>query len=287
MEGQAMSNWQTEVDKLLAEYEGITRERYAAGLDSFRAWYLQSYPDEPDAALLTDDEVRDYRVYLTGVKGYKAATVNAYLAPIRALVRAQGRALKVKGVKQVQGPMETLDARDLGRLINAVDGPHWSDKRDVALINVMARAGLRVSEALALKVGDVELGPRSGKLLVREGKGLKSRTLALSSEARDTLKAYLQVRPEVRGDLLFLSRTHRALDPRDVQRMVSEAARRAGIKFTVTPHMLRHSFATRFLAKNQGDIATLATILGHANISTTTRYLHPNAHRVQEMVEEM
>jgi site-specific recombinase XerD len=282
-----MSNWQTQVDKLLEDYEGITHERYATGLASFRAWYLQSYPDEPDAALLTDDEVRDYRVYLTGVKAYKAATVNAYLAPIRALVRTQGRMLKVKGVKQVQRPVETLDARDLGRLINAVDGPHWSDKRDVALINVMARAGLRVSEALALKVGDVELGPRSGKLLVREGKGLKSRSLALSSETRETLKAYLQVRPKLAGDLLFLSRTHRALDPRDVQRMVSEAAQRAGIKFSVTPHMLRHSFATRFLAKNQGDIATLATILGHANISTTTRYLHPNAQRVQEMVEEM
>jgi site-specific recombinase XerD len=74
-----------------------------------------------------------------------------------------------------------------------VDGPHWSAKRAVALINVLPRVGLRVSEALALKVGDVELGPRSGKLLVREGKGLKSRTLALSSEARDTLKAYLQM----------------------------------------------------------------------------------------------
>ncbi len=282
-----MSDWQTQVDKLLEDYEGITHERYAAGLAAFRAWYRQSYPDEPDAALLTDDEVRDYRVYLTGVKGHKAATVNAYLAPIRAIVRAQGRTLKVKGVKQVQKPVETLDARDLGRLINAVDGPHWSDKRDVALINVMARAGLRVSEALALKVGDVEVGPRSGKLLVRTGKGLKERKLALSSEARDTLKAYLQVRPKAAGDLLFLSRTHRALDPRDVQRMVSEAARRAGIKFTVTPHTLRHSFATRFLAKNQGDIATLATILGHANISTTTRYLHPNAQRIQEMVEEI
>jgi hypothetical protein len=54
-------------------------------------------------------------------------------------VRAQGRPLKVKGVKQVQKAVETLDARDLGRLINAVDGPHWSEKRDVALINVMAR----------------------------------------------------------------------------------------------------------------------------------------------------
>ena len=104
-------------------------------------------------------------------------------------------------MKQVQGPVETLDARDLGRLINAVDGSHWGDKRDVALINVMARAGLRVSEALTLKVGDVELGPRSGTLLVREGKGLKERTLALSAEARAALKTYLQMRPRVAGDL--------------------------------------------------------------------------------------
>jgi len=282
-----MSDWQTQIDKLLEDYEGITHERYAAGLAAFRAWYLQNYADGPDAPLLTDDEVRDCRVYLTGVKGYKAATVNAYLAPIRALVRSQGRTLRVKGVKQVQGPVETLDARDLGRLIDAVDGPHWSDKRDVALINVMARAGLRVSEALALKLGDVELGSRSGTLLVREGKGLKERTLALSAEARALLQAYLKMRPKVDADLLFLSRTHRALDPRDVQRMVSEAARRAGIKFRVTPHTLRHSFAARFLAKNQGDIATLATILGHANISTTTRYLHPNAQQVQEMMEEL
>ena len=93
-----MSDWQTQVDKLPEDYEGITRERYASGLAAFRAWYLQSYSDEPDATLLTDDEVRDYCVYLTGVKGYKAATINAYLALIRATVRAQGRTLKVKGV---------------------------------------------------------------------------------------------------------------------------------------------------------------------------------------------
>ena len=128
--------------------------------------------------------MHDRRVQLSGVKGYKAATVNAYLAPIRAIVCAEGRTLKVKSVKQVQAPVETLDARDLGRLINAVDGPHWSDKRDVALINVMARAGPRVSEALALKVGDVELGPRSGKSLVREGKGLKERSLERRSSNR-------------------------------------------------------------------------------------------------------
>ena len=70
-------------------------------------------------------------------------------------------------------------------------------------------------------------------------------------------------------------------------RLVNEAARQAGLKMKVTPHLLRHSFATKFLAKNQGDIATLATILGHANVSTTTRYLHPNAQRVREMVEAL
>ena len=59
------------------------------------------------------------------------------------------------------------------------------------------------------------------------------------------------------------------------------------MKVKVTPHALRHYFATRFLERNQGDIATLATVLGHANISTTTRYLHPNAQRVQAMVEEL
>jgi integrase len=166
-----MCDWQTQVDKLLEDYEGITREHYTTGLASFRAWYLQSYADEPDAALFTDDEVRDYRVHLTGVKGYKAATVNAYLAPIRAIVRAQGRTLKVKGVKQVQKPVDALDARDLGRLINAVDGPHWSAKRVVALINVLARAGLRVSEALALKVGDANWDPVRGSCWCERARG--------------------------------------------------------------------------------------------------------------------
>lgn len=232
--------------------------------------------------------MRDYRAFLTGAKGYKAATVNAYLAPLRAIVRDQGRTLKVKGVRQTRPLIETLDGRDLGRLINAADGPDWQDKRGVALINVMARAGLRVSEALALKVGDVEINARSGALLVRRGKGLKERQIPLSAEARAALSAYLRVRPAaVRDEALFLSRTYGRLDPRDAQRIVAEAARIAGVKARVTPHALRHYFVTRFLERNQGDIATLATVLGHANISTTTRYLHPNAQRVQAMVEEL
>jgi site-specific recombinase XerD len=207
---------------------------------------------------------------------------------LRALVRAQGRTLKVKGVRQVRPAVDTLDSRELGKLLAALDGATWQDKRDVALVSLMARAGLRVSEALGLKLDDVEIGARSGAALVREGKGLQQRRVALSAELRATLSAYLEVRPATaQMDHLFLSRTLGPLAPRDAQRIVAEAARRAGITRKVTPHTLRHFFATRFLQKNGGDIATLASILGHANISTTTRYLHPNAQRVQEMVEEM
>jgi site-specific recombinase XerD len=145
---------------------------------------------------------------------------------------------------------------------------------------------LRVGEVVSLRISDVELRPRSGWVLVRRGKGQKERKVPLSAEARRALQDYLDVRPNVRKETLFVSRSGKPLSSRDVQRMLEEAGRRAGIRKRVTPHILRHTFATRFLRKG-GDIATLAEILGHSKIQTTTRYLHPDRERMQEMVEEL
>jgi integrase/recombinase XerD len=114
---------------------------------------------------------------------------------------------------------------------------------------------------------------------------MKERWVPLSAEARRELREYLEVRPQRSGPLFF-SRTYQPLTGRDVQRVVAEAARRAGLEKRVTPHTLRHTFATRFLQAG-GDLATLQTVLGHSNLSTTARYLHPDAGRVQEMVEEL
>ncbi len=132
---------------------------------------------------------------------------------------------------------------------------------------------------------DVEVNSRSGWVLVRKGKGVKERRVPLSAEARQALRAYLEVRPQRPGPLFF-SRTYQPLRARDVQRVLAEAVRRAGIERRVTPHVLRHTFATRFL-RSGGDLATLQAILGHANLSTTARYLHPDTGRMQEMVEEL
>ena len=120
--------------------------------------------------------------------------------------------------------------------------------------------------------------------MIRLGKGLKKRRVPLSLQTRKDLSVYLEVRPRSVTEALFLSKTGRRMGSRDVERMVKTAGQQVGINKRVTPHVCRHTFATRFLRKG-GDLATLQAILGHRSLETTSRYLHPDAARVQEMVE--
>jgi len=269
----------------LAAYEGLTRRRYAAALTQFATWYQQIYRAAPDAALLTAEEVRAYRNALSA-RGLQAATVNVHLAALRGQVRSCGRAVRVKGVRRVLPAIAHLNGRELGRLLAVAAGDSWQAKRNVALLTLLARAGLRVSEALAVTLGDIEMGERSGQVLVKQGKGLKERVVPLSKEARVALAVYLAVRPTpALTDCVFLTRSRGALTSRDAQRIVTQAARQAGIAKKVTPHTLRHTFATRFLEANPGDLATLSRLLGHASTTTTLRYLHPRSEQVQAMIE--
>jgi len=141
---------------------------------------------------------------------------------------------------------------------------------------------LRVGEVVRLHLTDVEINGRSGWVTVKGGKGNKTRRVPLNSEVRQALKAWLDERPKVEEPVLFLSRSGKPLAERDVQRMVAEYARRAGVE--ASPHTLRHTFATRAMEKGV-DVATLAAILGHSRLETTGRYLHPSAEWMQEAVE--
>jgi integrase/recombinase XerD len=134
---------------------------------------------------------------------------------------------------------------------------------------------------------DVTLNERKGEVLVRQGKGQKERAVPLSNLARQHLRVYLAVRPAFSEKALFVSRNGQPLSERDVQRVVTRAARQAGIERPVTPHLLRHTFATRALRQGTIDLATLSALLGHENLTTTARYLHPDRAQVGQMVEDL
>jgi integrase len=199
--------WDEQVQPFLEQHSGITRRRYGDALREFAEWYRATYGESPDIRLLTPQEVREYISYLTTVRRLKAASVNVRLAAIRSLARFHERELRVRGVRQERPPVEALDGRELGRLMAALEGEDWISRRNRAMVALMARAGLRVGEVLALKPEDVELNARSGRVLVRKGKGMKERQVPLSAEARRELREYLEVRPQQSGPLFF-SRTY-------------------------------------------------------------------------------
>lgn len=265
----------------------VTRQTYHLSLTQFHDWYTASYGEAPDARLLTEEEAREWRSYLLNVKQFSAATVNQRLAALRGLARHQGRPLSVKGVKRVTPPVEPLNGREIGRLLAVLDGDRWLDKRNVAIVSLMVRAGLRVSEVIALRPDDIQMSERKGQVIIRQGKGLKERTVPLSRMARVEVGAYGAERPLAPTSIFFISQSGNPLSARDVQRLVRDASRKAGIQGEVTPHTLRHTFATRALQQGNVDLATLSRLLGHENLNTTSRYLHPNQSQVAEMVEEL
>jgi site-specific recombinase XerD len=254
-----------------------TRQAYQLSLQQFHTWYSTTYGEQPDATLLTEEEAREWRSHLVAVKRLSAATVNQRLAALRVVARHHGRPLTIKGMKKVTPPVAPLNGREIGRLLAVLNGDRWLDKRKVAIVSLMVRAGLRVSEVVALHPDDIELSERKGQVVIRQGKGMKERTVPLSRAARAEVEAYQEVRPSFAGQWLFVSQSGKPLSARDVQRLVNSAAFKAGIRSEVTPHVLRHTFATRALQQTQMDLATLSRILGHEGpvICTQIRHTSP------------
>ena len=283
-------NWHDNAAEYLQTMSSnATRRAYKHALERFELWYRQTYGEDPEPELMTDQEARDWRAYLTGVKKYAASTVNVRLSALLGAVRFAGGHLEIDYLKQVQPPVDPLTGRQLGRLIRVVErhtwGPVWMPLRNVAMISIMARAGLRVSEVVALDIRDLELRERSGWATIRQGKGMKERRAPLSLQTRKDLRAYLEEKPGDGHGELFLSRSLERLSVRAVQKLVKRATRRAGIE-DCTPHTLRHTFATRYLRQG-GNIRSLQKILGHANLETTARYLHPTSEEILQSVENL
>ncbi len=151
-------------------------------------------------------------------------------------------------------------------------------RRNYAIVQLLLQAGLRVSEASALRIEDLEIHARQGKVRLR-GKGNKERYVPLNATARRALQSYLDERQETgTQDPVFLSETGAALFVRSIQSLITELARRAHLsRIPVSAHTLRHTFALGYLKQNPGKLVELATLLGHESLSTRRRFTpcHP------------
>lgn len=181
---------------------------------------------------------------------------------------------------------EVLSVKEVGDLIAAVDLNSPFGRRDRAILEVLYGLGLRVSESISLKISDFWFNESFVSVV---GKGNKQRLVPLGDMARDAVLEYLQVRGEAadreNGDILFLNRFGRALSRVAVFNMIKSYAMKAGIGKEISPHTLRHSFATH-LVENGADLRAVQEMLGHESILTTEIYTHIDSSTWQRNILE-
>ena len=182
---------------------------------------------------------------------------------------------------------KALSERDMEELLDAPaeqEREAWVELRDTAVLLLLYGAGLRIGEALGLAKGTVDGLLKTGRdTLAITGKGNKTRLVPLLPQALEALRAYRDACPLLKalgpGDAFFLGARGGALDPAIVQKRVRDLRRQLGLADSVTPHALRHSFATHLLGAG-GDLRTIQELLGHACLSTTQRYTDVDAARL-------
>lgn len=260
---------------------------------------------EPKA--ITDDVIREFRLWLNRqsagvnfdgkIETLKKKTQNYYLIALRAflkyLAKREIKALSAERIELAKVPERQLDlisAEELERLIQAPSGDALKTLRDRAILELLFSTGLRVSELCSL---NRDLDFRKDEFSVR-GKGDKVRVVFLSPAAKNALKKYLDRRTDM-DEAMFVQIGIKAvneskkkkpetlrLTSRSIERIVAYYAVKAGISKKVTPHTLRHSYATDLL-ENGADLRSVQALLGHSNIQTTQVYTHVTDKHLREI----
>ncbi len=272
-----------------------TIENYERYLNRFLEFAKISTPKQ-----ITDSLVREFRLYLnrqvagnnraTG-ETLKKKTQNYYLIALRSflkyLAKRRIESLPAECIELAKIPERHLDlisAQELNRLMSAPDGTDIKSLRDRAILYLLFSTGLRVSELCSL-TRDIDFS--SDEFSIR-GKGSKVRVVFISDDARKAVNEYLKIRKDM-DDALFVKvgdekrgTEKEALTRRSIERIVKYYAIKAGISKKVTPHIIRHCFATDLLS-NGADIRSVQIMLGHSNIATTQIYTHITDKQLREV----
>lgn len=233
-------------------------------------------------------EIRKYLAFLKE-KNYEKSSVARKLASLRSFFKylARENFLKSNPAAGIQSPKrdkklpECLQVSEIEHLLDAPNGKTWEERRDKAIMETLYSSGIRVGELAGLSDEDIDLF--SGQIKVR-GKGKKERIVPLGSIAAKAIQHYMEMRPkpDLRSkNALFINRQRTRLTDRSVRRVLNKYVKRIGLKRDISPHMLRHSFATHLLDRG-ADLRSVQELLGHENLSTTQIYTHVSTKRLRE-----
>ena len=274
-----------------------TLENYGRYLDRFLG-----FANIKNISQLDEDLIRQYRLYLNRLKNQdgeqlKKVTQNYHIIALRTFLKY----LAKRGVKSVApervelGKQEDrevtfLESDEVERLLDSPEGGLLDSLRDKAILTVLFSTGMRVSELCSLSRDRIDT--KRGELSIR-GKGSKIRMVFLSAEAIKSIQDYVAKRIDVDEALFiripkngtFSKDANLRLTPRSIQRIIKKHSIKAGIVGKhVSPHTLRHSFATDLL-RGGADIRSVQALLGHASVTTTQIYTHVTDKQLREVHE--
>lgn len=271
--------------------KGRSKKTIAAYRLSLEKFY--SFSGELPPEKITLELVKKYRLWLNRTednKELKKITQNYHLIVLRAFLKFLAKndiktlpPEKIELAKIPERQVSFLEAEEIEQLLDFNPADSLRLLRDKAILELLFSTGLRVSELASLKRADINL--KKEEFSVR-GKGGKIRPIFTSASAREAIKAYLSLRADPEPALFVSIPKNKAaltpLTPRSIERMIKKYAIRAGITKKITPHTLRHSFATDLLI-NGADIRSVQSMLGHSSITTTQIYTHITDRQLREV----
>lgn len=281
-----------EVDKNRSQK---TIENYDRYISKFLDWSKLKNPAD-----ISEELIHKFRVTLGRQVNYQKnpighRTQNYYIIALRGflkfLTKKNIKSLspdKIELAKTKDRVIDFLSVDEVREIIDSASGESLAQKRDRAILILLFSSGLRISELTKLDRDQINLKKREFSVI---GKGSKIRIVFISEEARDVIEEYLNKRTDV-DPALFVrliknpqNHSDLRLTPRSIQRMIKKYTVKAGILKKVTPHVLRHSFATNLL-QNGADIRSVQSLLGHSSISTTQIYTHITNEKLKEVYEK-
>lgn len=295
-----------------------TANAYVADVERYVTWCERAYGQAFSVSMLNRSDLHDYQVDCRKRERAKAATWNRYVASLSvfaawlgenidgALTRAEAQKLAPKSLPVSEYRRFRLAVREAVRTAKSPAAQRQA-LRNAVVVTLLADGGMREGEVVHLRVQDVLLGERKGRVLVVDAKGNKDRSIPLDKDSIDIIKAWLAVRPGSRYgaenaptrpasrygaesaptrpacDALLVGKFGDRLQERGIQKLVGKLALEARVGH-VTPHMLRHTAAYRW-RENGADLVQIASLLGHSSVEVTRRYTLPHYADLEEIIE--